>query len=517
MRRPAAVRERNVVIKDRRKAGLKFALAYPSPYDVGMSNLAVRLLYELINSRNDLCERFFFTGYGDLPRSLESRMPLTEYDVVGFSVQHEMDYVRMLDMLSSSGIPLRREDRRGPVILAGGPAVTSNPLPLAAFVDYFVMGEVEQILDRMLDALAAKEPISSIPGIYSYGSPAERIYVRDLDRAYHAVNQVHAVSGGGFTSTFLLEISRGCHRGCRFCMECFIYRPMRERSLGAIRSIVGQIPPGLKRVTCISSAFFDHSQLPGVLSELKARGLGFSFPSIRISQIPEDVLDLLVSGGQRTITLAPETPSERLRRVINKRFTDDQLIALLSAARRSGIRSVKLYFMIGIPGETASDLSGLRQMLSGVLSAGFSPESVHISINPMIPKSNTPFQWAPLVPEEEYKERLAVFRRACSDLRIRRIESMDYRWGAVQAYLSTAGSDAWDILEAITLDLRTGGQGDLGAWRRVLKASGKDFRTIYRPWPEGAPLPWEMIKGAMPESILLDEYRRAVRGNDTDV
>jgi len=509
--------ERNVVVKDHRKVRLRFALAYPSPYVVGMSNLAVRLLYEMINNQDDaLCERFFFTDYGGLPRSTESGMPLRNFDVVGFSLQHEMDYLRMLDMISRSGIPLKSGERAGPVVIAGGPSVTSNPLPLAPFVDFFVIGEVEPIIDQLLEALPGKregveEALGSIPGVYRYGSTAERIFVKDLDLAYHSVRQVHSTSDEGFSSSFLLEVSRGCNRGCRFCMECFLYSPKRERSLETINRIIEEGIPltGVNKVTCISSAFFDHSSLTEILASLRDRGLRFSLPSIRISEVKEGLIELLTSGGQRTLTLAPETPSERLRSIINKRFEDDQLYGTLSKAREAGIRFVKLYFMLGIPGETDSDVAELKGMLSRIISVGFKPNSIHISVNLMIPKSNTPFQWAPVIARKDFDQHLTAFRRICSDLGIRRVEAMDYRWGVIQAYLSTAGVEASEVLSSLALDLERGGRGDLGAWRRVLRGYGREIEDLYVPKRVEDPLPWESIKGTIPKSVLRHEFERA--------
>lgn len=506
--------ERNVIVKDRRKVNLRFALAYPSLYQVGMSNLGMRLLYELINNREDaLCERFFFTEYGQPPRSVESGMPMKDFDVVGFSLQHEMDYLRALDMISSSGIPLEAKSRSDPLIIAGGPSVTSNPMPLAPFIDLFVIGEVEPIFDALLDLISNGdiESASSLPGVFRLGSTTERLLVNDLDSAYHAIKQVHSVSSGDFASTFLLEVSRGCGRGCRFCMECYLYQPKRERSISVINRILDEGIPltGLSKVTCISSALFDYSMLSELLCSLKERGLRFSLPSIRISAMKEGFMELLAAGGQKSITLAPETSSERLRQVINKRLNEDQLFSMLSDAKQSGINSLKLYFMIGIPGETESDIVQLAGMLSGVIATGFKPSSIHISVNPMIPKSNTPFQWASFVPEKDFKERLHQFERICRGLGIRRVESMDYRWGAIQAYLSTAGVEGAKPLVMLVEDLKRGGSGDLGAWRRVLKSLGKTFETLYTPKAIDSSLPWELIKGTISKSILKAEFERA--------
>ncbi len=511
--------ERNVIKKDHRRVRLRFALAYPSPYPVGMSNLAVRLLYELINAREDcLCERFFFSGFRTQPVSLESNLPMGAFDVVGFSLQHEIDYVRMLDMLDSSSIELFASRRKSPLVIAGGPAVSANPSPLEDFVDLFLVGESEQVLDYLLDMLSEgcdpRQLAGSRPGLYAPGVEAERGRVDSLECAPHAVRQVHPVSGKGFSSTFLLEVSRGCNRGCRFCLECFLYTPKRERSFRMVTEILEQGLPisGLDRVTCISSAFFDHREIGDILAWMRDRHLRYSLPSVRINKAGAGLAELLAEGGQRSITVAPESPSSRLRGVINKPLNESDMASFLEASRRAGIRSLKLYFMVGIPGEGIQDLELLRPMLAGAISAGFDPRSIHISVNPMIPKANTPFQWARMLSEPEYSSRVSIMRKICSDLGVRRFESMDYRWGAVQAFLSTSGSGASSVMLLALRDISEGGQGDLGTWRRVLKGIKKDFETLPPAYSEGDPLPWELIKGGPSRSLLLHEYRKAVGG-----
>ncbi|MDH5806493.1 MAG: radical SAM protein [Candidatus Methanomethylicaceae archaeon] len=495
---------------------LKFALVYPNIYNVGMCNLAIRLLYELINQREDVvCERFFFSNYGEIPRSLESGMPLNAFDVIGFSLQHEMDYVRMLDMIKSSGIPLESKNRSHPIIIAGGPSVTANPIPISPFIDFFIIGEVEPILNELLEILINlknKEDLLSLPGIYQIGKPTEKIYVKNLDNAPHALRQIILEKENGFLSSFLLEISRGCNRRCRFCLESFLYSPKRDRSFKVIKNILetGLLLTNTNRVFCISSALLDHPQIKEILSYLVERKIVFSIPSLRIYDADEELMKLIASGGQRTLTIAPESPSERLREIINKNFPEDQLYNMIHNAKNVGIKSLKLYFMVGIPGEKDEDYENLDKIFSKIISLGFKPSSIHISINPLIPKANTPFQWLPLISKENYERKVDLFRKKALSFGIRRVECLDYRWSAIQAYLSTAGLEASKILMLLIDDITIRGPESLGSWRRVLKLFNKRPENIYIPKSIDQPLPWEEIKTSIPIKLLRSEFIKAI-------
>lgn len=510
------MREKNIVKKDPRNVKLKFALVYPNLYNVGMSNLAIRLLYELMNQREDiLCERFFFSNYGNPPRSIESGKPLSSFDVIGISLQHEMDYIRSLDMLKSSGVPLESKNRSHPIVVAGGPSISANPIPMVPFIDFFVIGEVEPILNDFLNFLMEKDSKFNkpeLPGIYQLGKPTEKISVEDLNSSPHALRQIISEEETGFLSSFLLEISRGCNRRCRFCLETFLFSPKRNRSLHTIKSIIeeGLLLTNTKRICCISSALLDHPEIKEILSYLIDRGISFSVPSLRVYDMDEELMELIVSGGQRTLTIAPESPSERLREVINKKFDNDQFYDMIYKAHKAGIKFLKLYFMIGIPGEKDEDLEEFDAMLSKIISLGFSPSSIHLSINPLIPKANTPFQWLPLISRKDYERRVNIIRRKASSLGIRRIESLDYRWCNIQAYLSTAGLEASKIIKALVDDVAIRGSEDLGSWRRVLKIFNKNPENLYEPKPLDLPLPWEEIKMPTPIEILKSEFIKAI-------
>lgn len=510
------VLEKNIIKKDHRKVKLKFALVYPNIYSVGMCNLAIRLLYELINRREDVvCERFFFSNYGKAPKSLESGMPLNAFDVIGFSLQHEMDYIRMLDMLKSSGIPLESKNRSRPIIIAGGPSASANPIPISSFVDYFIIGEVEPILNELLEILINlknKEDLLSLPGVYQLGKITEKIYVKNLNDAPHALKQLISERETGFLSSFLLEISRGCNRRCRFCLESFLYSPKRDRSFKVIKDILETGLPltNTNRVSCISSALLDHPQIKEILSYLKEKKVIFSLPSLRIYDADEELMKLIASGGQRTLTIAPESPSERLREIINKNFPEDQLYDMIHNAKNVGFKSLKLYFMVGIPGEKDEDYENLDRIFSRIISLGFKPSSIHISINPLIPKANTPFQWLPFISKGDYERKVEIFRRKAFSFGIRRVECLDYRWCAIQAYLSTAGLEASKVLNLLIEDIAIRGPESLGSWRRVLKLFNKRPENLYVPKSIDQPLPWEEIKTSISIEILRNEFIKAI-------
>ncbi|MEM4706832.1 MAG: radical SAM protein, partial [Candidatus Methanomethylicaceae archaeon] len=272
----------------------------------------------------------------------------------------------------------------------------------------------------------------------------------------------------------------------------------------------GLLLTNTNRVFCISSALLDHPQIKEILSYLVERKIVFSIPSLRIYDADEELMKLIASGGQRTLTIAPESPSERLREIINKNFPEDQLYNMIHNAKNVGIKSLKLYFMVGIPGEKDEDYENLDKIFSKIISLGFKPSSIHISINPLIPKANTPFQWLPLISKENYERKVDLFRKKALSFGIRRVECLDYRWSAIQAYLSTAGLEASKILMLLIDDITIRGPESLGSWRRVLKLFNKRPENIYIPKSIDQPLPWEEIKTSIPIKLLRSEFIKAI-------
>ncbi|MCS7367157.1 MAG: radical SAM protein [archaeon YNP-WB-062] len=520
--------EYNVVKKDWRNIPIKFALFYPNVYRVGMSCLAIHLLYELLNSRNDvLCERFFLDP--NLPlASIESKRYLKSFNIVGFSLQYELDYVNFIKALLESGIPPLSKDRGegDPIICLGGPAITSNPEPLASFADVIFIGEVEDTLNKFLDAviecegrgrIELLENASKIPGIYvpSLNNRVKRVWVEDLDNAHHALKQIipacssnspfHPVLG----KSFLLEVSRGCGFGCRFCLEGYNYLPMRFRSFENILAIVNE---GLKftptnNLIIIGSAAFVHPRFKDILEYLYKCGFKFSIPSLRLDFVDEDVLKLLKLGGQRTPVFAPETASQRLLKIINKRFEEGILFDVAKLVKSVGFNNVKLYFMIGLPGESIEDIELVVDSLRKIADVGFShPKSIRVSFSFFVPKPNTPFQWFGMDSKQSLKRKVKLIKDALHGDRRFDIRFPNLRESIIQAFISRSGSNITPVLLFVAKN-----GGSLSSWHAAEKffklpiedmvVNQLDFKYSF---------PWDDVDIGYDKTLLANEYSKAL-------
>ncbi len=526
-------REINAVKKNWRNVALRFGLCYPSLYRVGMSCLAIRLLYELLNSWRDVaCERFFFEGEGPL-LSVESSQPPSKFDVLGFSLQYELDYVNFIRMLISSGIPALACERTSdhPIIVAGGPAVTANPEPVAPIVDAVVIGEVEPIIDGLVDALKlgdrerVLEGLSSIDGVYvpKFEEPVRRVWASSLDDAPHAIAQVIPLVSADssfspiFGGSFMLEVTRGCRWGCRFCLEGYNYLPMRERSIKAVERILseGLACTPTDKVVLIGSAAFDHSRFEDLCEHIVSLGLKISVPSMRASALSERLAKILVKGGQRTIAFAPEAGSDCLREVVNKRLSTSEIIDAAKIALDGGFRHVKLYFMIGLPGESLDDVKSIVELAKRIADLGFSaPKSVRLTVSPFIPKAHTPFQWLGLEDTASLRYKFGLLRRmAAKDHRIE-LRVMRVREAVIQAFLSTSGREA----AALMIRVAELG-GSLAAWRRAERELGISIEdAVLAGRGVDEPLPWDHVDVGVSRAFLVKEHFKAmeiVRENES--
>ncbi len=503
------VPELNVIKKDWRKVNVKVALCYPNVYRAGMTGLTVKLLYGLLNSREDtLCERFFIPTLREEWRSLESNQPLNKFDIVAFTLQYEEDYPNVLRMLLESGIPLRIENRHedDPLVIAGGPCATGNPEPLADYIDLFVIGEAESVIDDLLDEVKISEKprkrveeLADLRGVYSprFSDTAERVWVRNLDETFHPLaQQVPLVEDGSpylpiFGRTFDVEAVRGCNRACRFCLIGHIWRPKRERSLENLISIIDR---GIKytpvgKISLIGASLFDYQHLEDLCEAIVSRGYDLSIPSLRPEIITERLADLLARGHQRTVTVAPDAASGKTRRVIGKIIEEESLINAAEILLNRGVKRLKMYFMIGLPEETPEDVIAIAEVSRRVADVGYGFRSIHLSINPLIPKPHTPFQWRKTPSVSYVRGCMKLIREELKGDRRFIISTLDPRHVQIQALLSLGDRKVGRAIEFVA---RHG--GGLGTWRRAFKEYGISLERYIGEKDPGEPMPWDKIK-----------------------
>ena len=530
---------------------VSIALVYPNTYAVGMSNLGFQTIYRHLNALPDVvCERVFLPEPADLeemrrtstpPQSLESQRPLTDFQLIGFSVTYEGDYVNVLRLLELAGIPLRAADRRAhdPLILMGGVCAFSNPEPIAPFMDFIVVGEGEELVGELMQAYREGyreretflDGLVGLEGIYiperhdvSYagdgivadvkprqGAPAvvskRRLKQVDAFRTIAAVKTPNAEYG----HMALLEVGKGCGRGCRFCLEGQVYRPVRHRSVAALSATIAELAAqGEKRIGLVGACVSDYPWIGELLKVVEDNGMELSISSLRADSLTDDLVASLARGGHRTLTMAPEAGTERLRRVIRKAITDEQLMAACDLVRARGIPNLKTYFMIGQPTETPQDVAAIPDLAGRMLerlrvldSTGKPFGKLTLSISSFVPKPWTPFQWAPFDGAESLSAKLETIKRGVRTFSNVRVLHENPREAALQALLARGDRRVGDFLElAARLE---------GDWRRALREWDGDpaFYTT-RERPVGERLPWDHFDVGVKKAGLVREWERAL-------
>jgi len=477
-------------------------LAYPNSYAVGMSSLAVHGLYGWLNDLPGVvCERAF-AGLGrrvslrDEPITLESQRPLQDAAVVAFSVSFEPDYFNVVAMLRGAGIPLRAAEREDgdPLVILGGPAVAANPEVLAPLADAIVIGEAEDLLEDLITPVregwgrerrATLEALARIPGVYvpllHDGRPIPRRVVDDLD-AYPLATRIYAPEAE-FGDMALIEVSRGCGHGCRFCLAGYWYRPVRERSL---ESIVAQAREALRhrnKVGLVAAAASDYGRIDELVGALRDMGAAISVSSLRVDPLSPVLVRALAESGSRTITLAPEAGTDRLRRAISKGITHDDILSAVALAAGEGFEALKLYFMVGLPGETEGDVEGLIDLVREI--KGAFPRNVIVNVTPFVPKAHTPFERRAMATAEVLRDRLARVAAAMAALRVAfRAEDADAsRWQGVLARGDRRLGEA--LLDAA----RPTPKG----LSRAMERHGLDPETYLAERGPEEPLPWDFV------------------------
>jgi len=498
--------EHNVVVKDPLKIGLRFASCYPNLYRSAMSSLGFHIIYDFLNHQDDVyCERVVYP-YG---KSLETGSPLKDFDVVGFSLQYEQDYPHVLEMLREGGLNVRKKDRGpdDPLVIAGGPCASSNPLPMSDFIDLFLVGDGEVILPDFMDKLGELDnprreidALLDVEGVFIPGNEAKLVKVEDMRDAWRPVRQVFPETDNkdlipAFGKSFLLEVSRGCARGCRFCMAGCLYRPRRETDIKTLIQTAeeGREATGLNKIALIGGAVSDYSHIEELCSELLQRGFQVTTPSLRIESISRDLLESLKESGLRTITIAPES-TWRLRKVANKPITDEDIRRTMETAFAMNF-NVKLYFLVGLPTETQDDLQDLLNLIRDLEVMAPHRDSLRISINPFIPKPHTPFQWTKFN-LKDIKARVNYLKKHTQN---RHFKVENPNKSLMQYVLSVGDVNLSNIIEESSKR-----RVPLGEWKKLTPH-----------WNFRDELPWKDINVGMDDEFLEEEYEKALKGDLT--
>jgi len=527
------------------------ALVYPNAYAVGMSNLGFQTIYRHLNALPDVvCERVFLPDAVDVAElqrtrtplfSLESQRPLGDFHMVGFSVTYEGDYVNVLRLLDLAGIPARASDRRpaDPLVLMGGVCAFSNPEPVAPFMDFVVVGEGEELVgeliaayrERYRDRASFLDLLTAVPGVYVPGRYDARyaadgtladvvpapgvpgVVVKRRLRDVDAFRTIAAVKTGNaeYGHMALLEVGKGCGRGCRFCLEGQVYRPVRHRSVAALRDTIEQLArEGEKRIGLVGACVSDYPWIGELLKVVEDNGMELSISSLRADSLTEDLAASLARGGHRTLTIAPEAGTERLRRAIRKAITDAQILAACDLVRAQGIPNLKTYFMIGQPTETDEDVAAIPELARRMLERlrVLDPQGrpfgrLTLSISSFVPKPWTPFQWAPFAGAGALAGKLETIKRGVGGLATVRVLHENPREAALQALLARGDRRVGDFLEAAA---RVGGD-----WRRALREWDGDpaFYTT-RPRRLDERFPWDHFDVGVKKAGLAREWERAL-------
>ena len=561
--------EWNSVVKDWTTCRVRWALAFPDVYEIGMSNFGLAILYDLLNRQPDVLAERVYAPWTDMEQairaaklplfSLENRRPLGEFDVIGFTLPYEQLYTNLLNMLDMAGLPVlaAERDERHPLVIAGGGAVT-NPEPMADFVDAFALGDGEELVlditDVVRQAKERGEPreaqlrrLAQIPGVYvprfyriAYREdgtiaemqatvPEARLPVRKriVSTLTPPLTRPIVPYLDTIHNRAVVEIQRGCTRGCRFCHAGMVYRPVRERPveeiLDAVEAIVANT--GYDEVALLSLSSSDYSQIETLVGELVARHgdrhLSISLPSLRIESVSVELMEQLREAGRRTsFTFAPEAATERLRGVINKPIADQDLLDVVEEVYSRGWKTIKLYFMIGHPTQTLDDVAAIVDLAMQVRNVGRRvlgrKAQVNVSVSTLVPKPHTPFQWVPLADEDEIRAQQEYLKENL------RGPGLKLNWNRYQETLLEAVLSRGDrrlgavIHRAWQLGARFDGWGDqfkVEAWRQAFEEAGLEIGFYTRrARAEDEVFPWDQIDAGVSKRYLLQDYQASVRG-----
>ncbi len=549
-------RERGAIVKNH--AGkLRVALAFPNTYFVGMSNLGLQTVYRLFNAHERVvCERVFLPAKQELAArmaskqplvTIESQTPVSEFDIFAFSVSFEWDYTNVVSMLRMAGLKPRAADRthHDPLIVIGGAVTFVNPEPLAPFADVIAAGEGEILVPGLLEALSETDDRESlltslsrrrgfyVPSRYDveYDGPGkvaaitpkagsgaqpvvQKAAVKTTDALDPPATQIFTPDTE-FGSRFLIEVVRGCANLCRFCWAGYNYLPVRPFPTARILELAAAARPHANRVGLVSIALCDHPDIEFILKSLLDMGYGISPASLRLDDLTEPIVRMLRESGERSITIAPETGSDRLRAVINKTVTNEQILDKAELIFKSGIENLKLYYMIGLPTETDEDLVAIRDLTLAIRDRMMVHSKdrgalgrIVASVNPLVPKPGTTYQWLPMTDTSIIERKIDRLRRLVSDVDNVYFNIKSERHSFYQGLLSLGDRRVADVIEIAE---RNGGQ-----WRAAVTESGVDADAyLYRDKSGDAFLPWQIIDGGMKQTFFRSEMDKSLRAEMT--